>query len=231
MDDIKPSIHHGFNKQVWLNAYDEAALNFEWCQIMKKVTPADITPEQAIANIGFIEKEIDDRWPVVKGRVLELGADWGRLALYKVLRAEDLIYEACNTSNILTDHLKNISERLGISNRLHCHIMFAEDIQFPDETFDAVYALETLEHVGELDRSLKEIRRVLCPDGALIFSLPLLDYADGGFHTQKHSKDFWLSKFEQHGFDGDTYATRHPSGSHLPDGETGLVGCIKKTPT
>ena len=49
-----------------------------------------------------------------------------------------------------------------------------ESIPYPESTFDVVVSFETLEHVDELmqGRFLREIRRVLKPDGLLIMSTP-----------------------------------------------------------
>lgn len=50
---------------------------------------------------------------------------------------------------------------------LNAHIMDFSHLTFPDNTFDAVWALNCLLHVpkAELDNVLREIQRVLKPDG------------------------------------------------------------------
>jgi ubiquinone/menaquinone biosynthesis C-methylase UbiE len=75
--------------------------------------------------------------------------------------------------------------------------MMAENIKVPDGTFDRIYAFETLEHVGDLSLALQEIHRVIKPGGSLVFSLPIGGAFDGGFHTQKHSVDFWKDTFSK----------------------------------
>jgi SAM-dependent methyltransferase len=50
--------------------------------------------------------------------------------------------------------------------------MSAAKLDFPDDTFDVVTAIEVLEHVEELDQALEEIRRVLKPGGRFAFSTP-----------------------------------------------------------
>jgi ubiquinone/menaquinone biosynthesis C-methylase UbiE len=45
----------------------------------------------------------------------------------------------------------------------------AETLPLPDASCDLVIASSVLEHVGNLERSLREARRVLKPDGALWF--------------------------------------------------------------
>ncbi len=50
--------------------------------------------------------------------------------------------------------------------------MSAAKLDYPDDTFDVVTAIEVLEHVAELDQALEEIRRVLRPGGRFAFSTP-----------------------------------------------------------
>lgn len=45
-------------------------------------------------------------------------------------------------------------------------------IPFSDASFDSVSALDVLEHVGDEDRLLSELRRVLVPGGLLVLSVP-----------------------------------------------------------
>lgn len=47
-------------------------------------------------------------------------------------------------------------------------------LSYPDATFDLVLTSETLEHVPDLDRALREIGRVLVPGGRHVFTVPLL---------------------------------------------------------
>jgi len=48
----------------------------------------------------------------------------------------------------------------------------AHDLQFKAQTFDAVFALEVLEHVFEPEKVLKGIKRVLKKDGYAVFLVP-----------------------------------------------------------
>lgn len=49
----------------------------------------------------------------------------------------------------------------------------AEELPFPDEIYDTVVCTEVLEHVADPLRALKEMRRVLKPEGTLILTTPM----------------------------------------------------------
>jgi SAM-dependent methyltransferase len=47
-----------------------------------------------------------------------------------------------------------------------------QDIPLPDSTFDTVISCETIEHVVEPIKALREVRRVLRPGGRLLLTTP-----------------------------------------------------------
>lgn len=50
-----------------------------------------------------------------------------------------------------------------------------ENLPYADGAFDLVVHSDTLEHVPDASRALRECRRVLAPGGVLVFTAPLLD--------------------------------------------------------
>jgi 2-polyprenyl-3-methyl-5-hydroxy-6-metoxy-1,4-benzoquinol methylase len=67
----------------------------------------------------------------------------------------------------------------------------AEDIPCEDNFFNTVVVTETLEHVNDLEQSLKEIDRVLKPDGDIIITVP-----DGGTTSRVHLRTFIPEDFK-----------------------------------
>ena len=49
---------------------------------------------------------------------------------------------------------------------------WAEDLPYPDASFDRVYSSEVLEHVADPAAVLREMRRVVTPDGRVVVSFP-----------------------------------------------------------
>lgn len=70
---------------------------------------------------------------------------------------------------------------------------FAEEIPIPDNSVDVVVATETLEHVFDLDKTIREIKRVLKPNGVVYVQVPNLNFADGHNHF-RHFDEGTLKK-------------------------------------
>lgn len=72
----------------------------------------------------------------------------------------------------------------------------ARELPFADSSFEAVWTYATVEHVPEPERVLREIRRVLKPDGILIFrpAWHCPSYAAGGYPVRPFSDFNWRGK-------------------------------------
>src|SRR6266849_4350473 len=88
------------------------------------------------------------------------------------------------------------------------------ELPFPDESFDLVLCISTLEHVGRdndvyaidaaLDdggdeTALHELRRVLAKDGRLLISVPTGEHVDQGWQIVRTPAE-WIALFERCGF-------------------------------
>ncbi len=75
----------------------------------------------------------------------------------------------------------------------------ASQLPFDDDTFERVVSFETIEHLQAQEAMLKEIRRVLKPDGCLLISSPdKKHYSDEtGYQNPYHVKELYREQFEQ----------------------------------
>lgn len=60
-----------------------------------------------------------------------------------------------------------------------------------DATFDVITSFETLEHVPDAEAMLRELRRVLRPDGTLVLSTPNRSFreSENPYHVQEFTAD------------------------------------------
>jgi len=91
------------------------------------------------------------------------------------------------------------------ARKIHPHISIiradALALPFRSGAFDTVTAFETLEHCSDLDLALREIERVIKPEGLVIASVPTTDLNrtyDDETHLWHKSLREWLTLFESH---------------------------------
>lgn len=76
----------------------------------------------------------------------------------------------------------------------------AARLPFPSSSVDAVVCLETLEHVGDFERSLAEIARVLKPGGRAFLSMPFLyPVHDAPFDHTRLTEHGWTAQLARAG--------------------------------
>ncbi len=136
--------------------HDDWARSIDPAQVMVKETfTASTSPESA-----WLFEQLGD----VKGlTLLDLGSGGGESAVWfamhgALVTATDLSPEMCNVIQKVAAH-NNTSLKTSVCN--------AEDLsQFPDASFDIVFAANVLHHVNT-ETCLTEIKRVLKPGGRL----------------------------------------------------------------
>ena len=101
------------------------------------------------------------------GDALEIGAGTGYFSLN--LLQEGVIERATVTdiSPGMLEALRGNAERLSLEVETVC--CEAEDLPFPDESFDLVFGHAVLHHIPDLTRAFDEFNRVLRPGGLLAF--------------------------------------------------------------
>ena len=98
-----------------------------------------------------------------KGRILDVGCGMGEL----LWAAKESGWDAVGIDPS-KEFIEIGRERLGVEGR----VSTIEDARFPDEFFDAVTMRGIMEHLYDPYTTLKEIHRVLRPDGWLCFDAP-----------------------------------------------------------
>jgi SAM-dependent methyltransferase len=108
-------------------------------------------------------------------RMLEVGPGTG----YYALPVADALgpggrLDALDVQQEMLDHLSRAASERGLGN-IEPVLGDAASLPYEDACFDAVYLVTVLGEVPDQQAALRELRRVLKPDGRLVFGETLLD--------------------------------------------------------
>lgn len=103
------------------------------------------------------------------GRLLDVGCGTG--IYFEALATHASRIDAIDVSPDMVDVASEFCRARRL-NQIHLSVGTAESLNASDETYDAVIELDTLHHVPDLERALKEIHRVLKPDGVFFVFEP-----------------------------------------------------------
>lgn len=103
------------------------------------------------------------------GKILDIGSADGTFTkvVFDKSKADKII-----GIDVLPRTVSYARRRFARSKKMKFLVADAHNLPFKDEEFDLVVCLETLEHVEDPKRVLREIRRVLRKDGSLIVLVP-----------------------------------------------------------
>lgn len=126
-----------------------------------------------------------DRLSISPGqRVLDLGCGTGRPAV-RLAEAAQVEVVGITVSSEQLKIAKNRASTASVADRVQFHLMDATRMSFDNESFDAVVAIESLEHMPDQAHTLRSIANILRPGGRFVGGQPALhrvdDHGDGSF--------------------------------------------------
>lgn len=114
----------------------------------------------------FILKQLGD----MQGKtLLDLGCGAGENSVYFAMQGANCV--ASDYSPGMVDVALKLAERNQV--QIQGKVINAMDIDYPDHTFDIVYASNLLHHIPHPEVTIQEIHRVLKPGGKMCFWDPL----------------------------------------------------------
>ncbi len=114
----------------------------------------------------FILKQLGD----VRGQsLLDLGCGAGENSVYFAMKGANCV--ASDYSPGMVDVALQLAAKNGV--QVEGKVVNAMDIDYPDNTFDIVYASNLLHHIPQPEVTIQEIHRVLKPGGKMCFWDPL----------------------------------------------------------
>jgi ubiquinone/menaquinone biosynthesis C-methylase UbiE len=132
----------------------------------------DLGQDQVLSKVQKALGKGPGRYP----RSLEIGSGTGYFTLNMMLAG---LIEEATCSDISPGMLASLSanaERLGLN--VKTVPADAENLPFPDESFDLVLGHAILHHIPDLSRAFAEFERVLAPGGTLLFAGEPSRYGD-----------------------------------------------------
>lgn len=114
-------------------------------------------------------REIGRFIPPTKGKILDIGCADGTFT--KVILENSMAKKIVGV-DVLSSSVAYARKRFARSKKLSFQVADAHELPFKDKEFDAVFCLETLEHVEEPKKVISEIHRVLKDNGYIIALVP-----------------------------------------------------------
>lgn len=125
----------------------------------------------ALAPTQYVYEKLSQSMGDLSGRhVLEYGCGEGWTTLDLARRAGHV--SAFDISPQAIDHAQQSVARAGLAARCTLRVLAAEQLDFPDESFDAALGFAILHHL-DMEKALAELHRVLRPGGVAYFAEPL----------------------------------------------------------
>lgn len=112
-------------------------------------------------------------------RLLDIGCGIGAPAI-RLAMAHDIEVVGISISQRQVERARDLAASAGLAGRLSFQFADAMDLPFPNESFDIVWALESLHHMPDRAQALHQAVRVLRPGGRVaIGDFMLLESAEG----------------------------------------------------
>ena len=100
-------------------------------------------------------------------KVLDAGCGVGEVADH-LAKEYGLDVTGIDILDFNIEEANNRAKRLGLENHVSFQEMSYAQLDFPDETFDGVYTMETLVHAADAEGVLQQFNRVLKKGGRLV---------------------------------------------------------------
>ncbi len=123
----------------------------------------------------LLEREIAAGRPA---RVLDGGAGEGGVALAIAARHPNIRVEAVEASTTNVRMARRLNRFSNVA--FHHGLLEEAHLRFPPSSFDLVYSFAVLEHVRDVEETLRSIFTVLRPGGRFCFVVPMLEFAANG---------------------------------------------------
>jgi len=168
-------------KNIWNNV-TFATMSVERVEVNEAGSPWH---EEHLSRYAFAKEYFPNK------KVLDIACGTGFGSVYIAEQAPSFLYAA----DVSTEAIKSTKGKLQKSStHWECGIQDGTNLQFEDNSFDVIISIETVEHIENDEKFVRELHRVLRPNGTLILSTPngLITNPNGGkpenpFHIREYT--------------------------------------------
>lgn len=138
----------------------------------KSVDPKSLFYLEAFTSPTAIENKAAIKFlkPLKDKKILDLGCGLGDASIFFAKKGA----RVCSID--ISSEMINVTKKLATLHKVGRHVnakvMLAEKLDFPDSYFDYIYGNGVLHHV-DINKSIKEVSRILKPNGRAFFIEPL----------------------------------------------------------
>lgn len=105
---------------------------------------------------------------LLDGLLLDVGCGPGNIVIKLAQRCPRLLIAGVDYSANMVQAGRQVAGRLGLDDRVFFNQGSADQIPFPDATFDVVLSNSVLHHLTNPSKAFEEMLRVTKPDGAIL---------------------------------------------------------------
>jgi len=186
-------------------------MNTRYLQVVKNREFSKKERDVFSGYLGFAPKSIVDKIPLRFDKIiLDVSCGFGSVLSY-LLKKGRTVYGLDITSQYLEkEELKEYFIKAD-----------AHHLPFKDDSLDAIFCFEVVEHLNMPDKFLKEAKRTLKVKGIFLITTPTptshqLPKAGYTQHISVRERNAWVSKLKELGFKVNIITHTYPVGTSLP---------------
>lgn len=130
------------------------------------LTPGDSLAQAALNKLELVAHKVQ---LTAADRVLDVGCGWGSFVLWAAATY------GCHVTGVTlsprqAEYVRQEAETRGLGDRVAIHVMHANEMTFPDHSFDKIVTIGAIEHIEDLTGLWRDCRRILRdgPDARLL---------------------------------------------------------------
>lgn len=100
--------------------------------------------------------------------ILDVGCGVGGASRFLAGKFPNARVTGITLSSVQATRANQLNDELGLANRVYNVVLDALDTDFPDDTFDVIWSMESAEHIPDKHAFVSELFRILKPGGHLV---------------------------------------------------------------